>query len=460
MLKENGRLPAVRVVAPGGPQYRYESVAGTLELTSGQLEALARTLEHDARLRRSQPLVQIDLGRRTMHAGADVGFVQAGQILIEVYPKVLASDSGEDAAIEIRAGFGRLLRWCGELKVRPGLALERRFARSGLPEWMLYALARDLESAVGRGLRREYEQREEAIEVVRGRVLVGRQIQASAGLPLPMFCRFEEHTPDHGLARLLARLAEELASLSRSRSTRLLARRALRSLRPALPSQDVEVDLRGLTWTRANDRFRPLVETLVALLSGRTATGGGKGAPSWSVAFSLQGLFERYLERLLRELHRLNPGTIPRPLAQAEIGHLAPDQLKFQQQPDLVLQGATGTLIIDAKYKAPKGWSPAGDDVRQALTYALVSNRVLPGSPATDVCLIYPRIWGEPHPAVGPWTLEAGLPGGARGRIRLHVATVPFGRPPNQEQLASLASDPTGTMGLPVAGLGGSRRVD
>jgi hypothetical protein len=33
---------------------------------------------------------------------------------------------------------------------------------------------------------------------------------------------------------------------------------------------------------------------------------------------------------------------------------------------------------------------------------------------------------------------------------RLHLATVPFGRPPSEKQLRELAADPMRTMGLPL----------
>ncbi|MGZ6607695.1 MAG: 5-methylcytosine restriction system specificity protein McrC, partial [Solirubrobacteraceae bacterium] len=68
------------------------------------------------------------------------------------------------------------------------------------------------ERTLARGLRHEYQEREELLVGVRGRFDVAGQ-QRRAGLPLPTACRFDEYTPDTVWNRTLRAATERLARL-------------------------------------------------------------------------------------------------------------------------------------------------------------------------------------------------------------------------------------------------------
>ena len=69
---------------------------------------------------------------------------------------------------------------------------------------------RHLERALSRGVERCYVEEHEALAGVRGRVEVGL-VARRAGLPLPVDCRYDEHSADTQLNRLLAGAAERAA---------------------------------------------------------------------------------------------------------------------------------------------------------------------------------------------------------------------------------------------------------
>ena len=62
--------------------------------------------------------------------------------------------------------------------------------------------ARRLEASLTRGIPRRYEDQEDALVAIRGRVNL-RALQRNSGLPLPVACSFDEYTADTPLNRVV-----------------------------------------------------------------------------------------------------------------------------------------------------------------------------------------------------------------------------------------------------------------
>ena len=186
-------------------------------------------------------------------------------------------------------------------------------------------------------------------------------------------------------------------------------------------------------------RRRTSLRFLEQLLTDRSDSGLEGDAASWTWSVDMADVFERYLERLLLDLHRrgLTP-SLSRRQAQPTIGHLARQPRAFAQRPDILLRGDAGTIILDAKYKAPRGFRPSATDARQVAAYAALYNQNNPDQPCVRVLLAYPRRWDGPDPPTpGGWTLA--LEAGERS-VSMGVIVIPFGRVPTKAMLDETAA--------------------
>jgi 5-methylcytosine-specific restriction enzyme subunit McrC len=141
--------------------------------------------------------------------------------------------------------------------------------------------ARHLEKALARGIPRAYQEIQERVPGIRGRVDLPGQMRL-AGLPLPAECRFDDFTADIRLNRILRAAAGRLLRLPRvTVPTRLSLQRlaaALGESRSLMPG-----DLRTPTvFNRLNEHCRP-AEHLARLARGNETLLNAVGGASAGV---------------------------------------------------------------------------------------------------------------------------------------------------------------------------------
>ena len=381
------------------------------------MRKLSVAAKRDASLQRlDHPLISVDACHHVTSHGL-VGFLQAGAVSVEVFPKYVKFDkASQDAAQappldQVRRGFIELLDFCGVTHFRPGSAAQRDLARQPMAEWMLYGMAQRLRDCLQRGVRLDYVEKDEQLGIVRGRILLERQLRQGRGLPLPLHCRYERHEHNTPLARLLALFAELLGRFANASSTRRLADQASHMLVGISPSTAVAADLANVRFHRQTDPLAQCIDDLKLLLGRRRHDFADRRrqASGWSLSWDMATVFEKYVERILKRYSASlgdHDPLRPRVWCQQHVGHLAPElpnqNAKFGQIPDIVVEYGTGmqsrAVIIDAKYKRPGSRSgdrlrPSESDVRQVLAYANLWNRAAKGSDSVcdTVMLVYPR---------------------------------------------------------------------
>lgn len=420
------------------------------QVSDRQLSSLDRQLHLEMRLRGgNNRLVDISRSNR-LKAGLRVGFVESDHVSVEVFPKWMVPDlvdvTPEQRSQHVgqaRQSLSHLLTWCRVVSITPGPPVLQKVTRTSLSEWLLHAMARELVQQLTHGLSRGYQELLEPLLAVRGRIDIGSQIRQGHGLPLPMWCCYEEHTRDTPLGRCLALLAQIVNELARSQATSNLSTLAGRLLAPVRPSMNADSDLPRIRWTRNNERFRNSIRLLETLLSHKAALQQKGGAPSWSWSTSLDGVFERYVGRVLLLLWRQEAqdgeSDFPLRTLQMRVGHLTAEPKSFAQKSDFVLRGTASTTIIDTKYKVPKNHRPSEADVRQVLVYASLWNNRDEGktSPCKRIILLYPATDEMLPKIVRRWKSYLYDTGDSADRIELCVATIPFRGVPSREELES-----------------------
>jgi 5-methylcytosine-specific restriction enzyme subunit McrC len=290
-----------------------------------------------------------DPDRWMVRAGSQVGTVVTADTRVLIRPKVTD------------ANLFHLLEVDGD-PIDPGAELFDYASGDLVPAFATF-FVRHLERALGRGLRRSYVEVDEWLSGIRGRVDLRTQVMAG-GLPLPVACRYDEHTPDTQLNRILLGATVRLTRLP---GVTVMTRRALLALCGKF--EDVggvtPSDLaRPTTFTRLDEHFRP-VERLARLVLERSSLldrVGAAGAATFVV--DMFRLFEQFVEARLRRYLRDRLEVRGQAPATLDVGG------HVHMRPDLVFRRAgVNVYVADSKYKLTTTGFGREADYYQLLAY-------------------------------------------------------------------------------------------
>jgi len=240
------------------------------------------------------------------------------------------------------------------------------------------------EETTRRGVRRDYVSRQERLVSPRGRIDIA-EIVRRPGLETPVPCRFDEHTVDVPLNRLIR------AALERARRVPAIGPGWQRRLMVQLGElEDASGPLGDIDWVLRWDpgpmerHYESAVRLahLILLAVSLNSKVGETTASSFLV--DMNALFEAWVGRRLRDA-----------LPDLEVIEQHSTHLDTSSQialrPDLVIRSAGREIAVaDCKYKLLEGGEARSADYYQALAYATAL-----GLP--EAWLIYARLPGQPE---------------------------------------------------------------
>ena len=226
--------------------------------------------------------------------------------------------------------------------------------------------ARHLERGLSLGIPRSYVEQEERLGTIRGRVDIPAQRRAT-GLPLPLHCRFDEHTADIRLNRILRAAAVRLARLS---GVTVRTRHALVALAGRL--DDVGTLEPGdlvapVLFTRLNQHLRPAERLARTVLDGSTLlhryVAPGRQAAVFMV--DMNKIFEQFIEARLRRYLSGRLNVLGQRSSWLDV------RRSVGIRPDLVFETPSGAevYVADAKYKITTDGRAREHDYYQVLAY-------------------------------------------------------------------------------------------
>jgi 5-methylcytosine-specific restriction enzyme subunit McrC len=233
------------------------------------------------------------------------------------------------------------------------------------------------------GLPRDYVERRERSQHLRGRLDVGRQLAAGPGLKDRLHCRFEEFTIDTSANRLSRAVAQALLSRSDVSEPIKSAIRAALGAFDEVSTEPISPELCAAAQPRsgaaADDQRLVDVSRLVA--SGLGFDVGRSAGPSFLL--DLEEIWERYVTASIARAFadRSEVSVHAQPIL--SIGRDSDQQPPLRLRPDVVIRlDGKPRFVVDAKWKRLDA-SPPTDDVHQALAYAAALG-------ASKAALVYP----------------------------------------------------------------------
>lgn len=322
-----------------------------------------------------------------------------------------------------------------------------------VPPWVLAGPVLQRLSDLLQGLRRGYREHEAVRTQPRGQIqwqrYVTQQLPAGKWHQLP--CRTSELEYDTRLRQVIRWTLEHLrGDLARTGAHDTLSlwlieriTRLIEHVADVIPRRPTHSEVDGGTGGNAfvSAAVKEGLRAIGWVVDER-GLGGGQTSDGLAWSLSLETLWERYVEHIVRgeaartggrvRVGRLGETTIP--LAWNDPGHRSLGHLV----PDIVVQRAGSVEIIDAKYKAhfadldATRWARFTDevqasmraDIHQVLAYAAVA----PEAQMTRATLFYPvrQTMFEALAARGQDRVVARIPVGI-GEVRLEMRAAGFG---------------------------------
>lgn len=353
-----------------------------VSLTDADVSAVRRTaadLKERLGLRETPLAVRMTPSGPQLKARHIAGFVQVGQVTIEIAPKFLMpSDdtSWRDAFLAILARLGMLMSM-------PRVAGTR--SETGLPDLMGLVIDDALARAATEGLPRHYDERRDDLASLRGQLDTERLWRRFVDPDL-VPCRFDVFTDDTPAARLLKWAATELSGLVSSAALATQLRTHADALRHVVDESRSDL---------ARDRIRvppqygyldDAVEVAKMLASGDALSmSTRREAPARAFLWNTATVFEDFVFEVCRRamfktggVATKNPYSLATPMPGPERRRQEP----VPTTPDVVISRGDWNALLDAKYKTLKK-HPRSSDVYQVMAGARIIQ-----SPAA--ALMYP----------------------------------------------------------------------
>ncbi|MCE5285169.1 MAG: McrC family protein [Pelosinus sp.] len=275
-----------------------------------------------------------------------VGYIQLSTVAIEILPKVSAVDAEESS----RQALLMLLQESGYLQVTYSTLSLQQLTGGSLLEIFGRLFAEMLIKELRRGLCAGYIYQEENLSLLRGKLLVAKQISNRMRGLSKAFCGYDEFSVNQRLNQFLKRVTRLLLSRVRNLYTvELLAGCLLRF--EGVEDVDFQVaEASQINVDRLSRRFEPALLLAKLFYQKQVMTMTQGKTEAFSILFAMNDLFEAYVGHLCARY-------LPyRTKIQAGINklwvHKKTGRGAFSLRPDIIIEFEDGEkLIIDTKWK-------------------------------------------------------------------------------------------------------------
>ncbi|MFO1395465.1 MAG: hypothetical protein U1F48_00230 [Burkholderiales bacterium] len=326
-----------------------------------------------------------------------VGVVALDGLVLEILPKI----EGTCDEPEVRHNLLMMIGVSFGLDIRESEVTRLGTQPRTLLDFLVTLYCRRLLLLARQGLVKSYNEVEDDLSVMRGKLVATQQFTRNAVHPERLACRFWEFSEDNLLNRTLKGALLKVRPLIHDFEAQRLATELLFLLDDVDDSVDVRAAER-LVLDRTNERYKPIFELAKLILRQLSPDVTSGSIVSFALLFDMNELFEQYIGIMIARTMR---GTELHARLQARGYHLARDTAdrsrKFPLIPDIVVtQRDKAVGVIDTKWKrltlakARLGVQPG--DMYQMVAYAR-------GLACKRIVLLYPHnvgVGNEPGPLI------------------------------------------------------------
>jgi 5-methylcytosine-specific restriction enzyme subunit McrC len=345
-------------------------VGDALRLRGGGTR-LFRPEEHDALARFND--VQggrfFRLGHKSITTTEFVGYVEVGDLAIEILPKADRAPVRSATGKVWRHGLLEMLRAATGLRLENPSPASQVTGRSTLLELIARRFVDEMERLLHEGLAKGYRNEEANGHTFRGKLLFAQQLRENLVRADRFYVRYATFDRDIAVNRILREALDVLGGLALSGG--LAARAVACSVtfpevsRIHVTSETFDRVVLG----RSTARYHDALVLARMILEQRAPELRAGQVPVFAVLFDMNILWERYVAALFRRAagQRFNVST-----QQSTLLWRAPGTASRTVRPDIVVRvpGRNDVILVaDTKWKVAPDGIPSDDDLKQMFVY-------------------------------------------------------------------------------------------
>jgi 5-methylcytosine-specific restriction enzyme subunit McrC len=341
--------------------------------------------------------------RGGIRVGPFCGIVRAGDLILEILPKIDMAAAGQ---AEARGVLVAMLRAANELAVSDVGAAPLNLQKLHLLDVFVLDFCGRMTALLRRGAIRSYQGLEDDLPTLKGRLDLATQVRRAAVDQGLIRCRFDELTADNPHNRILKHVLVKLSPQVIGPEAKTAVSALLLRLDQVSAIRCSPLDIDHLAFSRLNEAWRPLFQRASWFLRGLFPDVRVGDVDGLCLLFDMQRLFEAFIGARLAHAWRGND-LGARVVLQGPAKHLAGSTSgpAFRLRPDAAVISDLGEVdrLLDAKWKRLDPTSPgrgvAREDAYQLTVYATAYR-------CPRVSLIYPRGDGLPAGLVETFDLQ------------------------------------------------------
>lgn len=228
----------------------------------------------------------------------------------------------------------------------------------------------EMKHVLKRGLHREYQDKQEVEQYVRGRLDLQRQIRSQGPQATKFECEYDDLTTDTVLNRLLLQAAVTLRPLLENKQLQSELNRVTSLFRQQVTLTEVTaMERANLSLTRLNDYYCDALQLAELILNSSFIDDLSAGQQQFrSLLKNMENLFETVVYEGVEACLRSTTYSV----TAVDQGHLLTtgDQDVQKLEPDFTVTNQTGTVVLvgDAKWKSIEN-RPSREDLYQIAAY-------------------------------------------------------------------------------------------
>jgi len=340
-----------------------------------------------AKFEKKLPLKTFSWGHRTIKFSQYCGVISLGNITLEVLPKIYGKET--EPGVSRKALINMLLK-TRKLKSFRGGSSSIGIQRNNLLDIFILYFCELVHSEIRQGMIHQYVQRTENLHVLKGRLLIEKQLRYNAAHRDRLYCQYDEFKADNMHNQIIKSVLNSMLTLTSGIATRKKVRELLMHFADI---QDINVDLNmieQLYLDRSSQRYKPIFDQCRLFVQGLYPDVVAGHHTCISLLFDMNRLFESYVAHIMKKV-ALKQGKQMREQGPRKFMAFRSDnnEQAFMMKPDMVfIDPETGPFaIMDTKWKLlddrEKKLGISQNDMYQIAAYASRYN-------IKNLSLVYP----------------------------------------------------------------------
>jgi 5-methylcytosine-specific restriction enzyme subunit McrC len=274
---------------------------------------------------------------------------------IEVLPKHAKKLKADESATQSRASLLMMLKTLRQFRHLQTNNAHLENNKMPLLEVFISQFLTSVNDLVKRGLRSDYVRCEDNLAFLKGKLLVGKQVQHNFINKHKFYVEYDEYVQNRPVNRLLRSALAKVNSYSRSANNQKLTQELLFAFADVPVSTNVKNDFASVKLDRGMNNYQVPLAWAKLILEGFSPLSMKGKSEAFSLLFPMEAVFESYAANILK--HHI-PSTL-RLKTQASSEYLVKHKgnKRFMLQPDLLLSHITGkeevknACVLDTKWK-------------------------------------------------------------------------------------------------------------